>query len=114
MIKKKTIVLCFVAVLILIPQGAAAHSVNPQSIPRNPTILICMGRITNINVDGNHWEFTTVSLWYISIESTGDSIHLQIGHSVNDYYNLYGYVFKGVTIQGLQGNTFLFGSFIQM
>ncbi|HID25358.1 MAG TPA: hypothetical protein EYP23_02700 [Thermoplasmata archaeon] len=114
MIKKKTITLCFVAVLILIPQGAAEYSVNPRYTSGNPTILICMGRITNIDVDGNHWEFTTVSLWYIYIESTGDGIHLQIGRSANDYYNLYGYVFKGITIQGLHGNTFLFGSFIQI
>ena len=122
MMKKRNITICFIGLLllglILTPYGLAhPSSTIPQyhstPIPDDPTILTCVGCITNVNVNGNHWEFTTVSLWYLSIESTGNNIHLQIGHSMNDHYNLYGYLFKGITLQGIQGNTFLFGSFIK-
>ena len=76
------------------------------------SFMFVVGLIKNLEIDGNSWEFETVSLWYISCEgSSGNNLNLEAGHSMGDFYSITGFNFHGITLQGFMGKEFIIGSF---
>ncbi len=76
------------------------------------SFMFVVGLIKNLEIDGNSWEFETVSIWYISCEgSSSDNLNLEMGHSMGDFYSITYSNFHGITLQGFMGKKFIIGSF---
>ena len=79
------------------------------------SFMFVVGLIKNLEIDGNSWEFETVSLWYISCEgSSSNNLNLEMGHSMGDSYSITGSNFHGITLQGFMGKEFIIGSFTSL
>jgi len=79
------------------------------------SFMFVVGLIKNLEIDGNSWEFETVSLWYISCEgSSSSNLNFEMGHSMGDFYSITDSKFHGITLQGLMGKEFIVGSFTNL
>ena len=64
------------------------------------SFMFVVGLIKNLEIDGNSWEFETVSLWYISCEgSSSNGLNLEMGHSMGDFYSSTNSNFHGIRFQ---------------
>ena len=76
------------------------------------SFMFVVGLIKNLEIDGNSWEFETVSIWYISCEgSSSSNLNFEMGHSMGDFYSITDFNFHGITLQGFMEKKFIIGSF---